>query len=100
MDFSKVFADHDETLLYILFYTMCDEEIQYMSSQELRKKGWIYNDVDQTWCTTRERTSKSGKDSKSKSRSNYKGEDNELQRYKFDIDQWNLVELNSSENSK
>ena len=69
-----------------------------MSSQELTKKGWLYNNIDQTWYTTREKSPKRGKDSKPYS--NGKDEDSELQSYKFDIDQWNLVELNSSMNSK
>ena len=99
MDLSKVFAEHDETLLYI-FYTMTNDEVQYRSAQELGRRGWLYNDSDQTWSVTRKESSKA-KNKKTKqpnSRGNEKDEENiELSRYKFDIDQWRVVEFSLSE---
>lgn len=60
MDFSKIFAEHDETLLYI-FYNMSDEEIKAKSSKELARKGWKLDSDTQTWTTTREVSSKGSK---------------------------------------
>uniref|UniRef100_A0A7S3JKN1 NOT2/NOT3/NOT5 C-terminal domain-containing protein n=1 Tax=Euplotes harpa TaxID=151035 RepID=A0A7S3JKN1_9SPIT len=98
MDLSKVFAEHDETLLYI-FYTMTNEEIQYRSAQELGRRGWLYNDLDQTWSVTRKGGSKSkSKKPKQPYAMGNKGEENtELSRYKFDIEQWRVVEFSLSE---
>lgn len=98
IDLSKVFADHDETLLYI-FYTMTNDEIQYRSAQELGRRGWLYNDSDQTWSVTR-KTPPKGKSKKNKSNSRVNGkgdESTELSRYKFDTDQWSVVEFSLSE---
>lgn len=52
MDFSKIFAEHDETLLYI-FYSM-GEEIRDKSSKELVRKGWKFDPECQSWTTERE----------------------------------------------
>lgn len=94
-----MFAEHDETLLYI-FYTMTNDEVQYRSAQELGRRGWLYNDSDQTWSVTRKGPAK-GKNKRTKqpnSRGNGKGDDNEeLIKYKFDIEQWRVVELSLSE---
>lgn len=97
MDLGKAFADHDETLLYI-FYTMTNDEVQNRSAQELGRRGWLYNESDQTWSFTRKAPAKQNKPKRSKTRGNGKGEDSaELSRYKFDIEQWSLVELSLSE---
>jgi len=96
MDLKKVFAEHDETLLYI-FYTMTNDEVQYRSAQELGRRGWLYNDSDQTWSVTRKGPAKS-KTKRSKTRGNGKGEEStELSRYKFDTEQWSVVEFSLSE---
>lgn len=100
LDLSKVFAEHDETLLYI-FYTMTNDEIQYRSAQELGRRGWLYNDSDKTWSVTRKGPSKNKpKQAKQNSRSSSKGEETaELSRYyKFDIDNWSIMECSLSEN--
>jgi hypothetical protein len=93
MDLSKVFAEHDETLLYI-FYTMNDDEVQYRSAQELGRRGWLYNEYDQTWSVTRRGNSKNkNKRGKPNTRGSSKGDDTtELSRYKFDTEQWSVVE--------
>lgn len=52
MDFSKIFAEHDETLLYI-FYSMGEKEIRDKSSKELVRKGWKFDSGCQRWTTTR-----------------------------------------------
>jgi CCR4-NOT transcriptional regulation complex NOT5 subunit len=99
MDLSKVFAEHDETLLYI-FYTMPGKDIQTRSAQELGRRGWLYNDSDELWYVTRKGPSK-GKSDRSKSRGTSKNEDNtELRSFKFDIDQWSLVEFNLPEDQQ
>mmetsp|Transcript_3750 Transcript_3750/g.3481 ORF Transcript_3750/g.3481 Transcript_3750/m.3481 type:complete len:161 (-) Transcript_3750:219-701(-) len=105
MDFSKIFAEHDETLLYI-FYNMSDEEIKAKSSKELAKKGWKLDSDTQAWTTTREVSSKGGKSngvtrqsSKSKSKNRRKEEnEKDIQRWKFDIQKWNLLPQKSSGN--
>lgn len=100
MDLSTAFAEHDETLLY-MFYTMTNHEIQYHSAQELGRRGWLYNDLDQTWSVTRKGGSNKNKNKKQanqNSRINGKGDDSaELCRYKFDTDQWRIVEFSLSE---
>jgi hypothetical protein len=100
MNLSKVFAEHDETLLYI-FYTMTNDEVQYRSAQELWRKGWLYDESSQTWSATRKGSSTmKNRNEKAKiSRGNGKSNDNvELIRYKFDIDQWKIEECRQSEN--
>lgn len=98
MDLSKTFAEHDETLLYI-FYAMTNDEVQRRSAQELGRRGWLYNDSDQTWSVTRKEPAKGkSKKSKSKSRVNGKSEDStELSSYKFDTEQWSVVAVSKSE---
>ena len=96
LNFGKVFADHDETLLYI-YYTMANDDAQAKSSKELIKRGWKFNEKDQTWYTTRTSPGKGGKGNKSKAHPNRRGEDNpESKTFKFDINQWNVVEIESS----
>lgn len=78
---------------------MTNDEVQYRSAQELGRRGWLYNDSDQTWSVTRTGPAK-GKNKRNKpnSRSNGKGEENaELSRYKFDTDEWSVVEFSLSE---
>jgi hypothetical protein len=100
MDFSKVFAEHDETLLYI-FYTMTDETIKLRSAVELCRRGWLFDESDQTWHVTRKASSKGNKPNKPNTREGVNSEDGtELRRYKFDIDQWNLVEFSLSDHVK
>ena len=100
MDFSKVFAEHDETLLYI-FYTMTDETIKLSSAVELCRRGWLFDESDQTWHVTRKASSKGNKPNKANTREGVNSEDGtELRRYKFDIDQWNLVEFSLSDHVK
>jgi len=92
----KEFKDNDETLLYI-YYTMSNKDTQYLCSCELTKRGWILNEREQTWYTTRNVAVKGGKTNKSKTRPNERSEDNtEIKRYKFDINQWTLVETDPS----
>jgi len=96
LNFGKIFADHDETLLYI-YYTMPEKEVQQKSFNELSKRGWLFNESDQTWYVTRNSPGKGGKSNKPKSHQSLRNEENiEQKRYKFDIDQWNLVEIDSS----
>lgn len=95
-----MFAEHDETLLYI-FYTTSNKEIQTRSAQELGRRGWLYNDSDELWYVTRKGPNKGSKKDKSKSRGSSKSEDNtELRSFKFDIDQWSLVEFNLPEDQQ
>lgn len=101
MNLSTAFADHDETLLY-MFYTMTNNEIQYHSAQELGRRGWLYNDLDQTWSVTRKggsnKINKNKKQANPNSRANGKGDESEeLCRYKFDTEQWRIVEFSVSE---
>ncbi|CAI2365475.1 unnamed protein product [Moneuplotes crassus] len=106
VDFSKMFAEHDETLLYI-FHSMNELGIKDKSSKELTKKGWKFDSDSQRWITTREATPKGNKSNgdgkdllKSKSNTRGKARDStEIQRWKFDIDQWNLVPLKTSESN-
>jgi len=106
VDFSKMFAEHDETLLYI-FHSMNELGIKDKSSKELTKKGWKFDSDSQRWITTREATPKGNKSNgdgqnllKSKSNTRGKaGNSSEIQRWKFDIDQWNLVPLKTSESN-
>jgi len=98
MNLSTAFAEHDETLLY-MFYTMINNDIQYHSAQELGRRGWLYNDLEQTWSVTRKRGSnKNKKQANSNPRTNGKGDESEeLCRYKFDTEQWRIVEFSVSE---
>jgi len=98
MDLSKVFAEHDETLLYI-FYAMPNDEVHFRSAAELTRRGWSYNDEDQTWSVTRTKISKSqNKRPKQPNNTRGKGDENqEMSRYKFDIENWRVVEDSMSE---
>ena len=98
MDLGKVFAEHDETLLYI-FYAMPSDEVHFRSAAELTRRGWSYNEDDHTWSVTRTKSSKSqAKRLKQPNNTRGKGEENqEMSGYKFDIENWRVVEYSISE---
>jgi hypothetical protein len=92
MDFSKVFAGHDETLLYI-YYAMPNEEVRNRSAKELSRRGWSLNESDHTWSITKTKTTKSQNKRPKQSNNRDKGEENqEMSRYIFDIENWGIVE--------
>jgi|JI6StandDraft_1071083.scaffolds.fasta_scaffold493597_1 hypothetical protein len=92
MDFSKVFAEHDETLLYI-YYAMPNEEVRNRSAKELSHRGWSLNENDHTWSVTRTKATKSQTKRPKQANNRGRGDENqEMSRYIFDIENWRVVE--------